>query len=53
MSTIKAHKRIKTTAKIKLCHLKQQKINTDKQMFEQYYNNNSYDLCGQNYLSVL
>jgi len=28
------------------------KINIDEQMFEHYYNNNRYDLCGQNYLSV-
>lgn len=28
------------------------KNNIDEQMFECYYNNNRYDLCGQNYLSV-
>lgn len=52
MSTIKACKRIKTIVKTKICHLKRQKINIDEQMFECYYNNNRYDLCGQNYLSV-
>ena len=31
---------------------KMTKINIYKQMFECCYNNNRYDLCGQNYLSV-
>lgn len=42
----------KNNSKNENVSFKTTKINIDEQTFECYYNNNRYDLCGQNYLSV-